>query len=473
MSISFTTPSTAQVATQSNWIASNAVYDMRKPEIEKYEAKVWGSQDITGLFEVMKGGKNYVSANFGRHFEEDRLDTIIHATGTTQAALGAVTYTIVSGDTITSWPPVEDPYIATGTGLGGATLIPVRVNENLVFPGGVIGKVVSVSGATFTCIPTGSTDLPTVISTDEIWSQGLSVPEGFEGQLTSENWREHVVMWKSEIMREVHKSTGTALTQKTWVEFQGKDGQMRYNWWFKGQGNAYKKFNNKREIKWLTGEAVTNATTLASGYSAQYQQVTGLIPFAESFGNTPKYDLTTGMTLDDFNNIVIDTLSKNAGATENCLYESISLRNVVESFLRVEMQNGAIQYNQLGGKEAYVNLGFSSFDTLGYTFHNKTYSLFNDPTLLGAAGSKYKNFGFLVPMEDNMYQAVERKEKVMVPPMRINYLKLDSDNREWKERLTGWDSTNNGDYIQIDFLSENSPEFFGANRYLTLEGKNL
>lgn len=476
MAISFTTPSTAQVATQSNWIASNAVYDMRKPYIDKNEAQVWGSQDITGLFDVMPGGKNYVEANFGRHFEEDRINTIIHATGTTVAALGAVTYTIESADTITSWPPVEDPYLATGTGLGGPTLVPVREHEELVFPGNIRGKVTAVSGNTFTALPTGSVDLPTVVSTDEIWSLGLSVPEGFKDQLDSENFREHVVLWKSEIMREAHETTGTAMTQATWVPFKGINGQTMYSWWFKGQMNAFKKFRNKREMKWVFGEAVTNSTTLASGYSAQYQQVTGLLSFAASFGNTPVYDLTTGMTLDDFQNIIIDTLSKNAGATENCLYESISTRKVIEGFLRVEMQNGGIQYNQLGGKEAYVNLGFSSFDVLGYTFHNKTYSVFNDPTLAGAIGSKYRNFAFLVPMQNDMYQAVERKEKTNVPPLRINYLKMGATNREWVETLTGGaiaQPTNNGDYAKIDFLSENSPEFFGANRYLTLEGKNL
>lgn len=476
MAISFTTPSNVQVATQSNWIASNAVYDMRKPYIDKTEAQVWGTQDITGLFDVMKGGKNYVEANFGRHFEEDRLHAVISATGTTLGTLAAVTYTIVSGDTITSWPPVEDPYIATGTGLGGATLVPVRKHEVLVFPGDIRGKVTAVSGNTFTCIPTGTTPLPTTTASDDIWSLGLSVPEGNEENLQSENWREHVVTWKSEIMREVHKTTGTAMTQATWVSFQGLGGATMYSWWFKGQMNAFKKFRNMRELKWVFGEAVTNSTTLASGYSAQYTQTSGLIPFAGSFGNQMFYDLTTGMTLADFQSLIIDTLSKNAGSTENCLYESISLRNVIESFLRVEMQNGAIQYNQLGGKEAYVNLGFSSFDTLGYTFHNKTYSVFNDPTMAGAVGSKYRNFGFVVPMQDNMYQTVERKDKVQVPPLRINYLKMGETSREWVETLTGGaikPATNPYDYAQIDFLSENAAEFFGANRYATIEGTNL
>lgn len=470
MAISFTTPSEVQVATQSNWIASNAIYDMRKPYIDPMETKSWGTQDVTGLVEKL-GGKNYVTANFGRHFEEDRLDTIIHATGTTQAALGAVTYTLVAGDTITSWPPVEDPYIATGTGLGGATLVPVRVHEILVFPGDIRGKVTAVSTNTFTCTPTGSDDLPTTISTDEIWSLGLSTPEGFTGQITSMNWREHVVTWKSEIMVDAHESTGTAMVQETWIPFE-VNGKTMYSWWFKGQKNALKQFNNKKEMRWVLGQEVTNATTLASNYSAQYTQTGGLVPFAQSFGNNPTYDLTTGMTLDDFQNIVTDTINKNAGATEYALYEAINVKRVLDSFLRVEMQNGGIQYNALGGKEGYVNLGFSHFTVLDYTFHNKVYELFNNPTLAVA----YRNFSFGVPMSKDMYKVDGEKEKVECPSLRVNYLKMGDTSREMIETLTGGAIkayTNNSDIAKIDFRSENAFEAFGANRYFTLEGVNL
>lgn len=480
-SISFTQPSEVQVTTQSNWIASNAIYDMRKPYIDERETKSWGSQDITGLFDKLSGGKNYVPANEGRHFEEDRLHMIIHATGTTQAALGAVTYTVVAADTITSWPPVETPYIATGTTgfptLGGPTLAPVRVHEVLVFPGDIRGKVTAVSGATFTVTPTGSTNLPTTISTDEIWSLGISTPEGFEGQLDSNNWRENVVHWVSEIMADTHKSTGTAMTQSTWIEFPDQNGKMMYSWWYKGQMNAFKQFRNYRELKWVFGQSVTNTTTLPANYSAQYTQTSGLITFAGSFGNTPVYDITTGITLDEFQNIIIDTMNKNAAATENALYESISLKKVLDSFLRVEMQNGGIVYNSLGGKEAYANLGFSGFTVLDYTFHNKVYSVFNDPTLAGNVSSAYKNFAFMVPMENNMYRIDNEKDKVDVPPMRINFLKMGDVDREWIETLTGGAIgkayTNNSDVAKVDMRSENGAEFFGSNRYLTLTGKNL
>ncbi len=472
MAISFNTPSEVQVATSSNWLASNAVFDMRKNVMDNREAKSWGSQDITGLFEKL-GGVNYVANNFGRHLEEDRLHMVIHATGTTVGALGAVVYTLVASDTITSYPGVYDPYIAAGT---TSTLIPVRVHETLVFPGDIRGKVTAVSTNTFTVTPEGTTDLPTVIASQEIWSLGLSVYEGFEGDLTSNNWRENVVKWKSEIMVDMHKSTGTAMVQETWVPFEF-EGKTMYSWWFKGQQNAFKQFRNYREMKWVLGKAVTNSTTLATNYSAQYSQVSGLIPFASSFGNNAVYDLTTGMTLDDFQNIVIDSLNKNAGATENALYESISLKKVLDSFIRVEMQNGGVQYNAFGGDaKQYVNFGFSSFKVLDYTFHNKVYELFNNPTLAGAVGSRYRNFGFWVPMENNMYKVDGQTEKVDCPPMRVNYLKLGDNSREWRERLTGGAIaayTNAKDVAQIDFLSENSPEFFGSNRFGTIEGMDL
>ncbi len=482
MPTSFNTPSNTAVVTQSNWSSSNAVYNMLKPQNDTNEVHPWGSQDITGLFEKLgEGAKNYVPGSNGRHFEEDRLHMVVHAVGTTVGSLGAVTYTIDSGDTIGSFPAVNLPYIATGTAgfptLGGPTLIPVRVHEVLVFPGDIHGKVTAVnaSAGTFTATPTGSTDLPTIAATDEIWSIGLSTPEGFEEQIDSENWREHVVSWKSEIMVDAHKTTGTAMTQETWIEFSFR-GKKKYNWWYKGQENAFKKFRNYRELKWVFGKAVTNATTLPTNYSAQYTQVSGLLDFAGSFGNNAVYDLTTGMTLNDFENIVINTLSKNAGAVENCLYESISFKKVVNDFLRNEVQNGSISYNMLSGQDAYLSLDFDHFKVLNYTFHDKVYSVFNDPTTAGNVSAAYTNFAFLCPMENNMYRCVEKEDKVSVPPMRINYLKQGDDSREWIETLTGGaikQYTNNSDVAKIDFRSENSPEFFGANRWLTVTGSNL
>lgn len=478
MAISSTQPSEVQVATQSNWISSNAAYNMLMPQNDRKEAHPWGSQDITGL--VMKlGGVNYVQGNYGRHFEEDRLSMVIHATGTTVGSLGAVTYTIVSGDTITSWPPVEEPYIATGTGLGGPTLVPVRVHETLVFKNastgvnGVRGKVTAVSGNTFTCTPENTTDLPTMTSTDEIYSLGVSVPEGYEGDINSQNWRENVVYWNSEIMAEEHKSTGTAMVQETWVPFT-YNGKTMYSWWFKGQQNAFKMFRNYREMKWIMGQSVTNTTTLPTNYSAQYQQTTGLIPLAQAFGNNATYDLTTGMTLDDFQTIVIDNINKNSGATENALYTSINTQAVFEGFIRPEMQNGGVQYNAFNGDEKqYVNFGFSSWKVLNYTFHSKVYELFNNPTF---AGYIYNNFAFWVPMENNMYKVDGETEKVDCPPMRINYLKQGNTSREWIETLTGGAIaayTSKSDTATIKFLSENAFELFGQNRFGTVRGVNL
>lgn len=475
--ISFNVPSEVQVATQSNWTATNSVYDLREPSNDPMEQKSWGTQDITGLFEKL-GAVNYVSNSFGRHFEEDRLHQIItNCTGATLGTLGAVVYTLATGSagdvTITGFPAIADPYIASGT---TSTLVPVRVHETLVFPGNIRGKVTAVSGATFTVIPEGTTALPTVIATDYITSLGISTYEGFKGQIDSNNWRENVVTWKSEIMADAHETTGTAMAQKMWftTNFEGK---TYYSWWYKGQKNAFKQFRNYREAKWIFGQGVTNSTTLATGYSAQYAQTSGLIAFASSFGNNWTYDLTTGLTLDEFQNNVINTLMKNAGATENALYEAATVYKAVGDMVRVEMQNGAIQYDALGGtKDAYVKFDFNSFECMGYTFHQKIYQPFVDPTWFGNPSSAYLNFAFGIPMSKDMYRIDGEKDKVEVSAMRINYLKLGDESREWIETLTGGAGkayTNNGDYMKVDFRSENAAEFFGSNRYLTIQGLNL
>jgi hypothetical protein len=380
-----------------------------------------------------------------------------------------------AGDvTFPNFPAIAEPYIATGT---TATLIPVRVHEVLVFPGDVRGKVVSVSGVTFTVIPTGTTPLPTVISTDQIANLGVSVYEGFKGQIDSDNWRENVVTWNTEIMQDAHESTGTAMGQKMWFDTK-YEGKTYWSWWYKGQKNTFKQFRNYRELKWIFGQKVTNSTTLATGYSAQYQQTNGLIVFASSFGNNWLYDTTTGLTLDDFQNNTINTLMKNAGATENGLFEAAPVYKSIGDFMRVEMQNGAIQYDALGGKkDAYVKFDFNSFECMGYTFHQKIYQPFVNPTQFGNTSSVYLNYAFGIPMSKDAYRIDGEKDKVDVSAMRINYLKLGDVSREWIETLTGGADvnayTNNGDYMKIDFRSENGAEFFGSNRYFTIQGLNL
>ena len=78
MATAFNTPAGVQVATQLNWIASNAAYSLIKPTIDPNEAKVWGTQDVTGLMENL-GGINYIEGVAYRDWETDRKSTRLNS----------------------------------------------------------------------------------------------------------------------------------------------------------------------------------------------------------------------------------------------------------------------------------------------------------------------------------------------------------------------------------------------------------
>jgi hypothetical protein len=293
-------------------------------------------------------------------------------------------------------------------------------------------------------------------------------------QATTMNFRENVYYNMAEIINDTHSASGTSLGEKTWVDFEYK-GQTKGVWWFKGQSATFRRFRNFREMKIVAGQKVTGATGI-NAYDATLTRTEGLIQFCSAYNTTTTFNLSSGLTLDDWQSVYIDQIDKNGGTSEYAVWEAITVRQATEAFVRNEMKNGGVQYNAFsGGKQQYVDFGFDSFQTLGYTSHLMTYQPFNNPTLLGAAGHKYLNLALFIPMNKEIYAIGETKQKTEVPPIRVNYVKNEGFSREWEEWLTGgtggiYNAT--PDKIQINFRSHFGFEGFGANRFTSLQGQN-
>lgn len=470
MPTAFNTPAGVQVATEHNWISSNSAYNMLKPQNDPKEAKVWGTQDLTGLMEML-GDKNYVAGIEYRHFEEDRIHQVIIATGAGAAAAAVATYTVDATDIIPTYPATaQAPYVATGTQVN---LLPVRVNEVLLFPNQAQGIVTSVTpaGPTFTVVSTNGLALPATLVTDTIINLGVSVGEG-KDMPTSSNFRENVYTNVMEIMSDAHKTTGTAIGEQTWVtfDFNGKTEAM---WWFKGQASTFKRFRNFRELKLVAGEKVVSAAAV-NAYDATLTRTEGLVPFCTSYNATNSFNINSGLTLQDWETMIIDQLDKNAGTSEYACWSSIKTRQAIDGFIRPEMKEGGVQYGAFsGGKDQAVNFGFNSFVTLGYTNHLYTYQVFNNPTVLGASGHIYENLALMIPMNKDIFAIGETKQKTEVPSMRINYVKNGSSSREWEEFLIGGTNgifNSTLDINQINFRSHCGFEGFGSNRFTSLQG---
>lgn len=469
----FNTPNAVQVATQQNYLASNTIYDIRKPQIGSKEAKVWGSQDVTGLIDLL-GGKNYVASSFYRHFEEDR----IHAVITANNDGGGNTFFVANADVMNPFPDaVYDPYTALQANAG--PLMPVRKHDVLVLPGTDEVQVwvtsVNLGAQSFDVTAFNGAAIPAYDSDVTIINIGNVEPEVGGKMPDTMNFRDDVYYNVTAIQADTFSTTGSALTEMTWVPFTA-NGVTEYSWFLKGYQSTYKRFRNFREIKGVISKKTTSNST-ADAVSPNTPTMTeGILPFAQSYGNNTTYDIGTGLTLDRWNTLITDQVDKNKGATENSEWMGINVRAAIESFIRTEMKNGGISYGAFeGDAKKAVDFGFDSFQTLGYTNHCMTYQLFNDPTLLGADGHNFKYLLMGIPMERGIYKLGDTKEATDVPSLRMNFKKLGNTSREWEEFPlggTGGVYTTGDDVKSINFRTEFGMECFGKNRFFTVQGLN-
>jgi len=472
------TPSSVQQATTHNWIGSQAIFSQLKPQIDPTEYKAYGDENIEGLIEMM-GSKNPVQSILCRHFEDDRLHTTVRATGTTGGANTNVVYTVDAAYTMTGYPSTFNPYNAASSGSaapnasGTATLHSVREFESLMFPDGTRGTVISVSPTTFTVAPDiEGASLPTVLNTQDIVLMGVNQGEGGTTPVGINN-RQNTYTAVLEILGDSATATGTSMGERTWVKSEGKDGKTGFLWYYKQQKDTLRRFKNYREQKMVSGEAVTNTTNLAA-VDATLLKTNGLYAEATSSNAATNYNIAQGLSLSDYEDMVIDNLDQNNGAKENTVMSSINLRNSIDGFIRPEMQAGAVQYNSFsGGKEQAVNFGYSGFTVLGYSFLLKTYDLLNNPTMLGA-NTAFNNSGIVLPMDKKAYSIGSSKKKETVNAFRMNYMSDDTGSRELEEWMTGGTKgiyTNQVDAQTMSLRSHFGAEMFGANRFNVMQGQ--
>jgi hypothetical protein len=472
-------PSNVQIATSNNWISSSSAYNMLMPQNNPDVIKAFGNQDVTGMLDMVGGGKHPVPGLTFRHFEEDRLNAVVYATGTAGASGAAVVYTL-SNSTITSYPATYDPYIAAAAGTaapnagGTTTLNPVRVNQTVEFSTGIKGTVTARTTTTFTVAPDkigASYVCPTQTGAEPIRLGGIVNGEGGD-QPDPMNFRLNVITGVMEILAETASSTGSALGEQTWTDFDDGNGTTGKVWFFKNQNDSRKQILNQREISFVTGEEVDNTSALAT-YDATLLKTKGLFSFAQSYNGTTNYNITPGVTLSDFEDMIIDQIDKNKGSMEYSGWCSIRLRQSIDAFIRPEMQAGAVVYGMFGGgKDQYVNFGFSGFEHLGYTFHLKTYNLLNNPSYLGNT-TKYQNMGVFIPMDYGSAREGTNMEKIETPALRMNYVKNGEYDREFREWLIGSNGPVNNttlDKLDINYRTHFGFQGFRPNAYAFLQG---
>lgn len=468
------TPSYTKAPTTHNWVSSmDAVQNLHKPVIDPKITRRYGNQNMTGFLE-MQGAMNGVPAIQFTHYEDDWLHTIVkvnaHAAG---AANSTVTLTVQPTYQYTYSTTPQTPYIVTGSTANNppVTSNPIRQWDIVQFPGGVQGVVSAVTAGTFDITPSVlGQAIPQVTSSTELIIVGNTWGEQ-TGQPESRNSRTNRYTNSCMIIKAKHSVSGTEMGQQIWFEVKSPNGQSGYLWYFEGQMREYTRFLNEVEIINIVGQPITN-TTLAN--LAPTSTITeGLIPFITNNGNNYQYS-GLGITRSDFEIMIRTQLDKNRGAKENTLWEGIAFTQGMDLWIGNELKNGGISYGAFSGdQKKAVDFGFDSFKLSGYTFHRKTYDVFNYPQMLGAAGQGYNTLGLVIPTDKVAASFMENnKMKETVPSMRLNYVQSGNGySRLMEEWLTGAaNGIYNGetDEQNINWRTHRGIECFSPNRYVRM-----
>ena len=457
------TPSNVAVATTSNYVnsatllaaASDGSNLLSKRDVDEQLIKRYGNQGITGLMELL-GSKKETTANKFEHYEETFLHNSF--TGSVSSAdLTVDTGFVDSGDTSGN-TAVRDGdlllgadnimYYVTGKADGSASSQPEdNFQLKLVSTGALAGTISNQAYAIVGNAHAERTDQP---------GEGITP---------------RVIQYSNscQIIKESFSVSGSEATNAIYVKVNNQEFGTGYLWYLQGEADTYQRFMDYSELAMIIGQAGDSTLDdgATDGAGAIVKTTEGLLNFIENKGQT--MDLgSSAITMADFD-AAIKSLDKFRGAKEMALYAGINLSLDIDDLLAAQgayAAGGANYGTFANSKDIALNLGFNSFSRGGYTFHKKTYDLFNRPDLLGADGFKFNGFGICIPM-DNQRDAQSGES---IPSLRMRYKAANGYSREMEHWLTGsavlQNRTNEKDELRSHYRTERGFEGFAPNRFL-------
>ena len=459
-------PTAVQTATNENYVSALTATSgaLHKRDVSEELVKRYGDQGITGLLELM-GAKAPTTQTTFEHYEEAFLhNDVIFRFDSGVSAAGTATEDI----TVQS-SSLHDSKSSLRVGdillLSDNTQIYVQATSSqtafTVFP---------LTSSGYNSAIGSSTDVNAVII-GNAFPEGSAQPEGLTPRI-------HEYSNKVQILKESFEVTGSEATNVVYVKVDNEEMGSGYLWYLKGEADTFKRFQDYAEIQMILGNTISN--TALTGTSSTFdgtsysnstlRQSEGLLSFIENKGQS--MDLgSASITMSDFDAIV-KSLDKFRGAKENALYSGINLSLDIDDLLAAQgaYAAGGANYGTFqNDKDMALNLGFNSFMRGGYTFHKKTYDLFNHPKLLGATGQKYNGYGMVIPMDTQK----DARSGEMIPSLRIRYKAANGYSRDMEHWLTGsavlQNKTNTEDVLKSHYRCERGFEGFAANRYMLIK----
>jgi len=415
--------------------------------------KTYGNQGITGFLQMTGAVKASGTNDEVQYWEESRLHSKVTVTlATAASAATSVTGSIASGGHVLrdndvvlvngSVRCIADNVLPSGsysTATGSVTLIPLA---------GSFGEAISA----------GAQDLPII---GNLHAQGSDQP----GQFIESNVIRRVNPYM--ILKETFKVSGSQATNIGWINVGNGD----YRWYVKGEMDTRQRFLDKREMMMLLGENTATAGITVGGKAVGGSE--GYFAAIEDRGIVETGGVVNTLTEMD---AIITELDKQGAAPEYCIYgntaQMLALDDMIAAgtgaagFATAGVTNGSMAFGAFSNDpQAAVRLGFSSFRRGGYTFHNKSWKLLNDPTLLGSADFK----GVMIPLTT----VVDPKTGDRAAALEMNYKATNGYSREMEHWMTGsiLGVTNaNEDSLQFNYRSECNLITRAANQHVLIRG---
>jgi hypothetical protein len=458
------TPSNVAVATTSNYVGSATLLassdgtaanvPLHKRDVDEQLIKRYGDQGITGLMELL-GSKKETTAQTFEHYEETLLHN--HFTGTISSDVLTVDTGFVDSGDASGNTAVRDGdlllgadnvmYYVTGKDGGGAISQPEDNFEiKLVSTGDLAG---SVSNQAYAIV-------------GNAYAERTGQPTGITPRVTQ-------YQNKCQIIKESFTVSGSEATNAVYVKVNSPEMGSGYLWYLQGEADTYQRFQDYAELAMIIGQAGDSTLDDGATDGAGSTVVTteGLLPFIENKGQT--MDLgSSAITMADFD-AAVKSLDKYRGSKEMALYAGINLSLDIDDLLASQgayAAGGANYGTFANNKDMALNLGFNSFSRGGYTFHKKTYDLFNRPDLLGGTGFNYNGYGMCIPMDSQK----DARSGEKIPSLRMRYKAANGYSREMEHWLTGsavlQNKTNETDELRCNYRTERGFEGFAPNRFL-------
>ena len=463
-------PTSVKLATQDNYVSAltTAALAMHKRDVDENFVKRYGNQGITGLLELVGAKKEATQSTF-QHYEEAFIHNTVKVTfgSANPSGIGSLNLTFIAEDNVDQ---LTDPADASISGTNED--MPVRVGDLLLTNQGDILYV-------HTLTQHASAPTISVYNTQgSTWSgSGYDTSSGeyvtIIGNTYAENTdqpasmlpRIHTYENNVMIIKESFEVSGTEATNVIYFKVDNEKMGSGYLWYLKGEADTYKRFLDYCELQLILGKQVVSGQTNMTQKGTE-----GLLDFIESRGQS--MDLgSSAITMADFDAIV-KSLDKYRGAKEMALYAGIDLSLDIDDLLAAQgaYAAGGANYGTFNNnKNMALNLGFNSFSRGGYTFHKKTYDLFNHPKLVGASGFNYPGYGMCIPMDTQR----DAKSGSKIPSLRIRYKAANGYSREMEHWLTGSavlkNKTNSEDNLKSHYRTERGFEGFAPNRFMLIK----